>query len=229
MTTASAGLTPARLNPVRDNTLRAQIAAQLHAMVTSGRYAPGERLTEGALAEELRVSRAPLREAVRELVDRGILVSQPYRGLFVRPVSEADLRELYSMRTALEQFAFRLAWDLRSAEALAELERRFDALMASLGAGEQSAAIQRETAFHSWVYELTGHKLLLSHWERLVPLVQIYMTLHQKTHGSHGEYRHMSKLYVEFALGDSLAAMLEHIEDHMRQGLNTVIASFPGD
>lgn len=116
MTSASA-----RLQPVRDNTLRAQIFAQLHAMVTRGRYAPGERLTESVLADELGVSRAPLREAIRELVDGGILISQPYRGLFVRSVSESDLRELYSMRTALEQFAFRLAWDLRTPAAIAEL------------------------------------------------------------------------------------------------------------
>lgn len=217
----------ARLNPVRDNTLRAQIAEQLLGMVTSGRYAPGERLTEGALADELRVSRAPLREAVRELVDRGILISQPYRGLFVRPVSEADLRELYSMRTALEQFAFRLAWPLRTPAALAALRERFEQLIADLSEGEQSAAIEREVRFHSWVYELTGHGLLLEHWKRLVPLVQIYMSLHQKTHGPHGEFRHMSMLYVETASGDSLEAMLAHIEEHMGQGLNTVIASIP--
>ena len=219
--------TPARLHPVRDNTLRAQIAEQLLAMVTSGRYAPGERLTEGALAEELGVSRAPLREAIRELADRGILISQPYRGLFVRPVSEADLRELYSMRTALEQFAFRLAWELRTPAALADLKARYEQLMAGLSEGEQSSAIEREIRFHSWVYEVTGHSLLLSHWQRLVPLVQIYMTLHHKTHGPHGEFRHMSKVYAETAAGDSLEAMLAHIEDHMRQGLSSVIASVP--
>lgn len=217
----------ARLNPVRDNTLRAQITEQLHAMVTSGRYAPGERLTEGALADELGVSRAPLREAVRELVDRGILISQPYRGLFVRPVSQADLRELYSMRTALEQFAFRLAWDLRTQAALADLKARFDALMAGLSEGEQASAIDREVRFHSWVYELTGHSLLLSHWQRLVPLVQIYMSLHHKTHGPHGQFRHMSKQYVDIAQGDSLDEMLAHIEDHMRQGLSMVIEAIP--
>ena len=69
--------TATKLLPVKDNTLRAQITAQLNAMVTSGRYAPGERLTEHALAAELGVSRAPLREAIRDLADRGILISQP--------------------------------------------------------------------------------------------------------------------------------------------------------
>jgi DNA-binding GntR family transcriptional regulator len=220
-------MTPTRLHPVRDNTLRAQIVAQLHGMVTSGRYAPGERLTESALATELGVSRAPLREAIRELADRGILVSQPYRGLFVRPVSETDLRELYSMRTALEQFAFKLAWDLRTPSALSDLRERFETLIASQTGDDQSSTIEREVRFHSWVYELSGHHLLLSHWNRLVPLVQIYLSLHQKMHGSQGQFRHMSAEYVAVASGDSLEDMLEHIEDHMRQGLVTVIAAVP--
>ena len=106
------------LKPVKDRTLRAQITRQILDMVTSGNYFPGEKLTENALAEQLQVSRAPLREALRELVDRGVLVSQPYKGLRVRPVSGTDLKELYSLRTELEQFAFRLAWNNRNKEAI---------------------------------------------------------------------------------------------------------------
>ncbi|MGI9435310.1 MAG: GntR family transcriptional regulator, partial [Geminicoccaceae bacterium] len=212
-----------KLRPVKDNTLRAQIAEQLNTMVTSGRYAPGGRLTESALAAELGVSRAPLREAIRDLVDRGILISQPYRGLFVRPVSVTDLRELYSMRIALEQFAFKLAWDKRTTQALAGLEWRYRALIAVQTGDDQAATITHETHFHSWVYELSGHALLISHWERLIPLVQIYMSLHKKRHGSHGQFRHMTKRYLQTASGCGLNDMLDHIEDHMRQGLDAVI------
>jgi DNA-binding GntR family transcriptional regulator len=221
--------TATRLLPVKDNTLRAQIAAQLNAMVTSGRYAPGERLTEHALAAELGVSRAPLREAIRDLADRGILISQPYRGLFVRPVSVTDLRELYSMRIALEQFAFKLAWDKRDADALRDLRERYRALTAVQTRGDQAETIAHETRFHSWVYELAGHALLMSHWERLIPLVQIYMSLHHKRHGSHGQFGHMTKRYLEVASGKRLEAMLDHIEEHMRQGLDAVIETMTED
>ncbi len=220
MTTAAIQLTP-----IKDRTLRAQIAEQLNAMVTSGRVAPGERLTESALAAELHVSRAPLREAIRDLVDRGVLISQPYRGLFVRPVNVTDLRELYSMRIALEQFAFKLAWDRRSTAALQDLQTRYDALIAVQTGGDQASTIEHETRFHSWIYELTGHCLLISHWERLIPLVQIYMSLHHKMHGSHGQFRHMTTRYIEIASGDLLSDMLDHIEDHMKQGLDAVIAT----
>ena len=215
------------LKPVEDNTLRAQVARQLLEMVTGGHYLPGERLTETALAAQLQVSRAPLREAIRELVDRGILVNRPYRGLRVRPVSARDLEELYSMRTALEQFAFSLAWSERSAEALEDLEARYRALIDVQARQDRAAANERELAFHSWVYELTGHSLLLAHWQRLAPLVQIYMSLHHRTHGAHGEFGHMTTRYLELARGDSLDAMHEHIYLHMKQGLASVMAALP--
>lgn len=217
--------TDTALKPVEDRTLRAQVAAQILAMVTGGHYQPGEKLTENALAGQLQVSRAPLREALRELVDRGILTSQPYKGLRVRPVSAADLDELYSMRTALEQFAFRLAWGKRDAAALADLRTRYDDLIEVQPTGNQAATIDRELSFHSWVYELSGHSLLLSHWRRLTPLVQIYMSLHHRTHGSHGEFRHMTAEYLKTARGNDLDAMLEHIAVHMKQGLSSVLTA----
>ena len=197
-------------------------------MVTGGHYLPGEKLVETVLADQLKVSRAPLREAIRELADQGILVNRPYRDLRVRPVSAQDLEELYSLRTALEQFAFRLAWARRSAEALRNLEERHNALIESQKANNDPAATnERELVFHSWVYEVTGHTLLLSHWRRLVPLVQIYMSLHYRTHGAHGEFRHMTTEYLRLARGDSLDAMCEHIHAHMKQGLASVMAALP--
>ncbi|RMF35100.1 MAG: GntR family transcriptional regulator [Alphaproteobacteria bacterium] len=217
-----------RLRPVEDNTLRAQVARQILGMVAGGHYQPGEKLTEQALSDQLQVSRAPLREAIRELVDQGILISRPYRGLRVRPVSSRDLEELYSMRTALEQFAFRLSWSRRDAAALADLRRRYDALIAVQTSGDRARTIECELTFHSWVYELSGHALLLSHWQRLIPLVQIYMSLHHRTHGSHGQFRHMTTEYLQRACDDDLPAMLDHIAEHMKQGLSSVLAALDG-
>jgi len=215
------------LTPVEDNTLRAQIARQLRDMITAGQYAPGERITETALANALHVSRAPLREAIRELVDAGILLSQPYRGLFVRSVSVADVRELFSMRIALEQFAFRLAWDKRTETTLADLRQRYDELLAAQSGGDQVRTIDCELRFHSWVYELSGHSLLQSHWQRLISLVQIYMSLHFRQHGSHGQYRDTTTEYLELATSGTLEQMLLHVEEHMQMGLESVVAALP--
>lgn len=211
------------LQPVIDGTLRAQVVQQIIDMVTGGRFAPGQKLTETSLATELGVSRAPLREAIRELIDKGILISQPYKGLHVRPISSKDLEELYSMRTALEKFAFTLTWPNRTRAAQDDLEHRYAQLISVQQTGDQARAIEFEIDFHSWVYDHAHHDLLRRHWMRLAALVRIYMAVHHNVHGSHGEFGAMTKRYKQLALGDSLDDVHLHIDEHMKQGLESVL------
>lgn len=211
------------LSPIEDRTLRAQVRRQILDEVLGGRFQPGKKLVETALSSQLRVSRAPLREALRELVDQGILVSEPYKGFRVRPVSERDLKELYSMRTALEKFAFTLVWPLRNPDSLDALDTRYEALMSTRATGDQALAIEREIAFHGWVYETTKHQLLIDHWARLSHLVCMYMSLHHNLHGSHGVFGEMTTRYRDIAHGDSLDAMMSHIDEHMLQGFDSVL------
>lgn len=213
------------LKPIEDRTLRAQVRRQILDQVLAGHFKPGEKLTEIALSSQLQVSRAPLREALRELTDQGIIVSEPYKGFRVRPVSERDLKELYALRTALEKFAFTTVWPIRTAETLADLDDRYQKLMAVRAAGGQAEAIEREIAFHSWVYETSDNLLLLDHWSRLAQVVRIYMSLHHNVHGSHGEFREMTTIYRDLAHADSLESMLSHIDEHMMQGFGAVIGA----
>ncbi|MEM6941957.1 MAG: GntR family transcriptional regulator [Pseudomonadota bacterium] len=215
------------LQPIEDRTLRAQVKRQLLDQILAGHLRPGAKLIETALSAQLRVSRAPLREALRELVDQGILTSEPYKGFRVRSVSERDLRELYSMRTGLEKFAFTLVWQNRSAQSLADLDQRYDRLMAIRSNGEQAEAIEREIAFHAWVYETTENRLLIAHWNRLAQLVRIYMSLHHNLHGFHGVFGEMTTAYRNLAAGDDLDQMLAHVDAHMMQGFETVVVALP--
>ena len=211
------------LRPIEDRTLRAQVRRQILDMVLGGYFKPGEKLVETALSSQLQVSRAPLREGLRELVDQGILVSEPYKGFRVRPLSERDLNELFSMRTALEKFAFSLAWPRRNPEILANLDERYDDLMSIRVEGEQAQAIEREIAFHSWVYETADNRLLIDHWTRMSHLVRIYMSLHHNLHGAHGVFGETTTQYRELARGNCLEAMLSHIDIHMAQGFDSVL------
>ncbi|MCP5366441.1 MAG: GntR family transcriptional regulator [Hyphomicrobiales bacterium] len=212
------------LTPLDDRTRRGQIVHRLRDLILSGRLSPGDRLTETDLASRLGVSRAPLREAIRDLVESGLVVSEPYKGLFVRSVTRRDLEELYSLRTTLEQFAFRLAWDRRTEAARDDLRRRNAALVATVTAGnEPILAIEQEMHLHGWCYELADHSLLMKSWQKIRPNLQFYFTLHQKAHRRHGPLREAHEVYVELACGTDLAAMLAHLEDHMRQGLETTL------
>jgi DNA-binding GntR family transcriptional regulator len=210
----------AGLAPVGGETRRGEIVRRLRDLIVLGHVEPGARLTEQDLAARLGVSRAPLREAIRDLVESGLVESAPYRGLFVRSATRRDLDELYSLRTTLEQFAFRLAWPRRTPAALADLGRRKRALAAVIDAGtDPIAAIEAELALHAWVYELADHRLLMQSWARIRPNLHFYFVLHQRAHGRAGPLREAHDAYVALAGGDDLDAMLAHLDAHMRQGL----------
>lgn len=202
-----------------------QVRDMLHDGITAGHLAPGEKLTETDLAKRLNISRGPLREAILQLTEEGLLIKEPYKGLRVRSVSRRELEELYSLRTALERFAFEEAWDKRTDTAFDDLRGRLDRLEQARTAKDISAAVDGEITFHSWVYELSGHGLLKSHWQKLVPLVKIYMSIHNRQHGIAGVFMDANHEYLALAQGDDRTALLSHINEHMQKGMDTVCAS----
>ena len=213
------------LSEIRPLTLSVQVRDMLRDQIMAGELSPGERLTEIDLSRRLKVSRGPLREAILQLTEEGLLVKKTYKGLRVRSISLRELEELYSMRTTLERFAFKKAWGKKTDAALEDLRARFDYLEQSRNAQDISAAVNGEIHFHSWVYELSNHSLLQSHWRKLVPLMRIYMSIHNRQHGVCGVFMDANYTYLNLAQGDDLAAVLLHIKDHMQTGLDEVYAS----
>ena len=81
------------------------IADQLREQIVQGIFRPGEQINESVLAGQLRTSRGPVREALQRLSQEGILVSHRNRGVFVLELSDADIREIYAVRKAVESTA----------------------------------------------------------------------------------------------------------------------------
>ena len=206
------------LDPVPKSTLRAHIADRLRAAILAGDIAPGAAITETALSARFNVSRGPLREALRQLVEEGLLVTVPYTGTHVASLSVGDVREIYSLRTALETFAFEQVWERRDDHFRRELRRRNEALLATIDAGDDSAAISTELELHGLVFEATGHKLLQRAWAGLRGRLQLYWAAHHRAHGMSGPRRDSHDSYIKAALGKSLDAMRAEIADHMRRG-----------
>lgn len=217
----------ASLTPVSGQTLSVQIEEQLRAFIISGAVQPSERLTETALAMQLNVSRGPLREAIFRLIEDGLIVKEAYKGIRVRPTSVKELRELTSMRMNLESFAFRQAWDRRTQADIAELGARCAQLIAAVGGqAPHDSIIDREIAFHGWVFEISGHSLLLSNWRNLTPLLRFYLSIHQQKFGFHEFFARTAKVYNALAGGDDLEAMQRHLQSHLELGLEKVVQSF---
>ena len=218
--------------PLPRSTLRAHVAERLRTAILAGDIAPGTALVETALSAHFDVSRGPLREALRQLIEEGLVVTVPYTGTHVAPLSVEDVREIYSLRTALETFAFEQVWARRDRRFRAELGRRNEALMATIDAGDDRASIATELELHGLVYEASGHRLLQRAWQGLRGRLQLYWAAHHRAHGRRGPRRDSHDSYIAAALGDDLDAMRREIADHMRRGAETTerfLRSLPSD
>jgi DNA-binding GntR family transcriptional regulator len=116
----------------------------------NGLLPPGSQLVELRLAEQFVVSRGPLREAIRQLVEEGFLVTVPHTGTSVINLTVADVREIYSLHTTIETFPARLTWGRRTREFRRETVRRNNALAAAINEGASFAAMNAELKVHGW-------------------------------------------------------------------------------
>ncbi|WP_133011309.1 GntR family transcriptional regulator [Marinomonas flavescens] len=216
-------MTPFNLKPIRkERTLRSDVVEQLKEAIINGDLPPGTKLVESQLSALLGVSRGPLREAIRQLVDQNLIESIPYTGTYVANISVKAIQELYSFRTELEQFAFKLIWDKRDKAFQEELKLQLKKLTSAIKDNDRESAIFEELELHNVVYKHCGHELLEQTWQRLRGRLHLYFTLHQKAHNRAGPLLDAHDRYLELALGDDLNAMLEHITEHMQQGYNKV-------
>jgi DNA-binding GntR family transcriptional regulator len=143
--------------------LREQVKQWLLQRILAGDYAPGARLVETSIAQELGVSQAPVREALRDLELLRFVESAPFRGSWVRAVSDAELIEVYPVRAALEEVAARAA--------AKRLEGDVEALAAEIDAMAKAkdlpTQVEHDVAFHRLIVEASGNSRLIEIWNSL--------------------------------------------------------------
>jgi DNA-binding GntR family transcriptional regulator len=143
--------------------LREQVKELILERILSGEYAPGGRLVETRIAQELGTSQAPVREALRDLELLRFVESAPFRGARVREVSKEELIEIYPVRAALEEVAAREAATRLGGE-VAALEAEVAAMHAAADAGDLHSEVAHDVAFHRLIVEAAGNGVLLETW-----------------------------------------------------------------
>jgi DNA-binding GntR family transcriptional regulator len=154
---------PAATPRIGRTVLREQVKNLLLERIMSGRYAPGERLVETRIAQELGTSQAPVREALRELELLRLVESESFRGTWVREVSDEELTEVYPIRAALEEVAARAAAERLGGD-VAALEREIDGMATARTLTEQ---VEHDVRFHELIVQASGNRRLLELWKSL--------------------------------------------------------------
>jgi GntR family transcriptional regulator of gluconate operon len=148
--------------------------------IIEGRLAPGQLINQADLAKQLGVSRAPLREGLRQLETEGLVSHVPYRGTVVAPLTRRSVTELQSFRMVMETFAAKLMLTTVTPEDLDGLEKLVDDMARAADNGDVDELNRCDLAFHTRVVALSGHRLLMSVWENYVQRIRRALTLRNR-------------------------------------------------
>ena len=169
----------ARLERLEPRALSRRIVDQLKRVIIAGELQPGDRVLETDLAEQLGVSRGPVREAFRQLEQEGLLVSYPHRGTFVATVPDDEIDEVYALRAHLEAYAARRVVAEHREQAVETLGGIVLQMEAAAQARDLASLADLDLQFHDTLLSLSGYQGLHRIWRSMDGLVRArtYATL----------------------------------------------------
>jgi DNA-binding GntR family transcriptional regulator len=154
--------------PVENLTLWQRVYDHLRAEILAGRLEPGTELAEVALAEQLGVSRGPLREAIGRLATEGLVTVRPRRGAVVSSLSAAEFLELYQVREALELMAVKLAVPRLGTDDITALQALIDEMSTRAERSQVAEFFEANTAFHARLVDASGNAKLADMYRQLL-------------------------------------------------------------
>jgi len=146
----------------KPKTYKDYVIGHVYSGIMAGRYAAGEKIMESSLSLELGISRAPVREALRELVGEGLLDYRPQIGFFITSLNPAQIIDAYSTRGVLEGFAAAQAAALLGDDDRAELSRLVAQMERDAVAGRQQELVEVGDEFHSLILERCPNRQLFA-------------------------------------------------------------------
>ena len=190
--------------------------------ICSGRWAPGERLTQEAAAERLGVSRQPVLQAFRVLQRQGLIVDTPNKkGVRIAPLDIDFLTQLYAVRGALDGLAAQCAASTPRPELRVPGQALLRAGRTAIRSGEIAALVDADLAFHQFIYNASGNPLLAQtatvHWHHTRRAMAAFLRLPASLRQVWDEHEHMLDAIVA---GDSAQA-----EQLAREHASAAVAS----
>jgi DNA-binding GntR family transcriptional regulator len=144
----------------RPTTAERMVHTILQQRILDGVLRPGERIDLDAIAQELAVSRTPVRTALRQLESEGLVTIYPHRAVMVSELSADDLEQMYAVRVHLESLAAQMAVPHLSPADIAEMRQVQRELVQVVDEANPSLFAEKDRAFHLALYRSANNKFL---------------------------------------------------------------------
>lgn len=149
------------------NTYKDLVVKQIYHLILTGEMNSGDRVVESNLSKDFGISRAPVREALRELIAEGILKYKPQVGYYVTEITKKQILDTYETRGLLEGYAIRTALDLFSGNDLDNLKKYIDDMEFFAFEGEHVKFIEAGGKFHEYIFSKSPNSELVGFTKRL--------------------------------------------------------------
>lgn len=217
-----------RLNPVDLDSykpLRDLVLEAIRSAIMNGTLQPRERLMEIQLAEELGVSRTPVREALRKLELEGFIVMVPRKGAYVADLSFKDIADVFEIRAALEGLAAGLAAERITEDELENMERLIVGKQEAINSGDIDKLVEVDTSFHELLYKASRNNRLAAIISNLREQIQRFRLTSLSFPGRNKESLQEHKQLVEAIQARDSQLARQLAQEHIENAENVLIES----
>lgn len=196
---------------IKKTTYKDQVVDFIYDLILEGRFIPGDQLKESLLAKEMGISRAPVREALRELIAVGIVDYRPQVGNFIAQLSPKQIVDAYTTRGVLEGFAIMQTREKFIDDDFEELDLMVTKMQRAAEKGNRKKVVQVGAEFHDLLVQNNKNVQLAEYTERLSLKLHILF------------YRHWSTLYLPAEIGDRHRRIVESLVSKSPQAIEHVV------
>ena len=176
-----------------ESSLAEEVTEILRTRIITGEYEMGEKLIENKIANELKVSRTPVRDAFKQLTKEGLISYVPNKGCFARGFTQKDMADVYAVRKAVEELA--ITWAIENADeaSINALKEQLDLMNFYTQHGFYDKLLQANEDFHNMIYQMTSSRFIV----QVLKAYQDYVHLARRTTLSREE--NLPEIYEEHA------------------------------
>jgi DNA-binding GntR family transcriptional regulator len=215
------------LTPATRRGLADEVTDRIRAAILDGVLSAGEKIGEAELSRMLSVSRGPVREALARLEQEGLVVSEWHRGSTVVEFTRSDVRQLSTLRLALEQLAVREACREATSQDLRHLQEVVGEMQAARLRGNDDSLVRLDVEFHDVIYQAAHHPRLYAAWTTIRSQVALALLRRRALSDDYAGIvvQEHSELVKVLESRDA-SKMQELIASHLESAYSRLLASF---
>jgi len=199
---------------------------ELKGAIINGQLAPGERVAESRIAQAMKISRTPVREAFHKLEREGWIRHLPNSGFFVAGLSRQDVEETFGIRSALESYAARLAAIRHTPDDLVPLQKKIEEYQEHMEKGDIQSLFRINTEFHDLLYALSQSPKLIKMINDVRDQIYRYRRVILRVKGMARRSNEDHKLMLQFISKRDAEGVEKLVKEHILRGQNVVLKEF---